>query len=601
QTQRAEEKLHLSEYKVIPLESECLNSKAEREQLYQRVNSLESELESAAEASLEANRLLNDFLISQKENISELKERNHKMSAELKRIQNVLKETEHNLQTVQKNNEDLKASKSELNSSFTVLDEQYTSLQTKMSEIHKKNEELLNDSQKLIQEIDGLRELMARKDSEIESMKGVLLRLDEKNDMSEDQTDNDMSGKSVINFYNIVEMDLKLKSLSIDKNELNVKLSQTMKECQQLNDRVIALETEKQTLKSECEEAGRDRLRAQTELQVLTKYYKEKEVELGKEIGVQHIHRLIKEEDANSLTTQMVAIEDENVSLKSQLQSMKREITETESKYKKQITLLEKQVHENWISARTAQRSLDESKAEATALRQTLTQTFKSSDGFGGDSSFLDDSASSVSSLPDHFGHILPPIPPPPPPMINGFIPGMHLPYNEGPDSMSFWNHNQMGPQMPQMGHNFSSLQTNGAIGNNQNVSFESMGFNAPPMGYAPQFQQQWESASNRDSYSPASHRSNSSPHSHSYMYSQPNSQYSNPMTAMNSMSSPIHNPMANNVVQSSVPSLNMVSEVSHWVQPNGNTSDLNYSHNQSQDTSRSASRNDNPLQTSIV
>ncbi|CAG2174904.1 unnamed protein product [Oppiella nova] len=568
-SQRAEERLHLAEYKVIPLESECLKYKAEREQLCQRIVSLESELESAAEASLEANRLLNDFLISQKENNLELRERTEKMNTELKRIRNILKETETNLQTVQKNNEELKSSKSELNSSLSLLEQEYSSLQLKTNEFIKNNDELLNNTQKLSQEMESLREQTFHKDMEIESLKDVLSHLKETNVFSEDQIDHKTGDNSTNNFYDIVKLDLKLKTITNDKNELNAKLEDMSKKCEQLNDKLVSLETESKTLKTECEDAVRHRLMAQTELELL----------------------LLR-------------------SLRSQLQSMKREITETESKYKKQITLLEKQVHENWILARTAERSLDESKAEATALRQTLTLSVKSVDGFGGDSSYLDDSASSIS---DNFGPILPPLPPPPP-MMNPMMPPMHMSFNEGPDSMSFWNNNPMVPpmnnQFQQMGPNYTFIQSNGSVANNPN--YESMAVSSQPMNYGPPVQQNWDSVSNRDSFSPISHRSTNSPHlNQSYinnnLYSQPNSQYSNPLPQMNpmSMSSPIHNSMANHM-HPSVQSVNMMSEVSHWVQPNGNTSNtsnLNYSHNEydSEQSSRSASRNDTSLHTSIV
>ena len=47
----------------------CLLFKTDRNELRQQVATLESELETASEAGFEANRLLSDFLSSQKENI----------------------------------------------------------------------------------------------------------------------------------------------------------------------------------------------------------------------------------------------------------------------------------------------------------------------------------------------------------------------------------------------------------------------------------------------------------------------------------------------------------------------------------------------------
>ncbi|CAG2111319.1 unnamed protein product, partial [Medioppia subpectinata] len=743
----AVEKLQILEQKVHPLEKACQKYKSEREQLQQRVIGLESDLESAAEAGLEANRLLNDFLTSQKENVSlnssvdalqqqitrqtdivskyeskakqketenkELKEKTDKMSAELERLKNVLKETSLNLETFQKNNDELKASKSELSLSFTELEERYSSLQLKADDYIERNDELLNDFQKLSHELEELKEEKNHKDLEIESFKEILSKLrrhpnkdsetnDEDNDNEEDgeergedgdQMDSAMHDKALSDLYDIVEMDLKLKNVTIDKNELSLKLEEVSKRCEELNHKLESLEEENRSIKTESEGAVKDRLKAQMELEVLTKYYKEKEVELGKEIGVQHIQRQQKEEDekevelgkeigvqhiqrqqkeedVNSMSSQLSALEEENVSLRDQLQSMKKEVSDTENKLKTQINQLEKQVHENWIIARTAQRSLDESKAEASVLRQTLTMSVKSPiDGYAGDASFMDDSASSVSSMHDHFGALPPPPPPPPmppippPALFNQMMAGMQMPYNEEmSDPTALWNQHQMMPPIPppflQMTSQFAPIRPDNAMANDLNNSYNSMlnnqnynsmandpnssynslsndpnmSYNStsndpnssytsmannqsapytslphnsqPVNNYVTQVSQQWETHSNRDTYSPSSHRSTTgSPHQSFPMYSQPNNHYSNPLlaSAANSMSSPMHNNSISNHMQSSQvnnslvntspsvvqssQSVNMFSEPipSHWAQPNGNIPNLNnnYSHHE--------------------
>ncbi len=317
------------------------------------------------------------------------------------RLKSVLKETEHNLEIVQSNNEELKVSKNELSSSLNSLEEQYSILQNKSENYISKNEELLSDVEKYREEIDGLNELIVNKNLELESMKEILSNINRRENIDEidGQSDNNINNeKSLTDLYDIVKMHLELKSLEKDRNQLNSKLEELTIECKQLNDRLLYFEENNQILKTEKENAVQEKLKAQMELEVLSKYYKEKEVELGKEIGVQHIQRKQTEEDATSLASQLRSLEEENISYKSQLQSMKKEIGDTERKYKSQINLLEKQVHENWILARNAERKLEESKAEATVLRQTLTMSVKSPvDGFGGDISFMDDSASSVS------------------------------------------------------------------------------------------------------------------------------------------------------------------------------------------------------------
>ena len=87
QSQIAEERMQLAERKVIPLEKEFAKIKViiasmssnnltffclqiERDQLLQKVITLESEFDTMAETASDAKRLLDDFVTSQKENVN---------------------------------------------------------------------------------------------------------------------------------------------------------------------------------------------------------------------------------------------------------------------------------------------------------------------------------------------------------------------------------------------------------------------------------------------------------------------------------------------------------------------------------------------------
>lgn len=60
-------------------------------------------------------------------------------------------------------------------------------------------------------------------------------------------------------------------------------------------------------------------------------------------------------------------------SLRAQNETLKQEIVSQEVELKGQISVLEKKVHENWVSARQAERRLEELKQEAGQLRNRLT------------------------------------------------------------------------------------------------------------------------------------------------------------------------------------------------------------------------------------
>lgn len=61
------------------------------------------------------------------------------------------------------------------------------------------------------------------------------------------------------------------------------------------------------------------------------------------------------------------------INLRSQTESLKQEIVSQEVELKSQISVLEKKIHENWVTARQTERKLEESKQEAAQLRHRLT------------------------------------------------------------------------------------------------------------------------------------------------------------------------------------------------------------------------------------
>lgn len=58
---------------------------------------------------------------------------------------------------------------------------------------------------------------------------------------------------------------------------------------------------------------------------------------------------------------------------RSQYESLKQELVSQEVELKSQISVLEKKAHESWVSARQAERKLEDMKQEAAQLRNRLT------------------------------------------------------------------------------------------------------------------------------------------------------------------------------------------------------------------------------------
>ena len=399
------------------------------------------------------------------------------------------------------------------------LNEEYSDLKIRNDELIERNDKLSDHIQEMLSDIDLLRDQNSNKDLEIETLRNILEKIrkfekisvnrseDEGTDRIDQTDSNDIT---LSDMFDVVKMELQIKNLIKDKNELVSKLEELNEQYKEVGQRLVDLEDNNLTLESEKESVLQDKMKVQVELEVMKKYYKERELQFG--IEIQQVQRQHNEEDSNSMANRLTAIEEENTSLRDQLKALKKDIANKERNYKSQINHLEKQVHENWILARNAERKLDEAKAEASVLRQTLTLSVKSPvDGFNADS-FLDDSSSSVSDQYQFSGFLPPPPPPPlppPPPIFGAVMPPMLLPYNENNKLTGLRNPIQSEPRIAQELHStsmFNPIQTDIPMGGDPIDSYSSLDY-AQPMS-------QWDSSVDRGTQSPASQLINNYGHS---------------------------------------------------------------------------------------
>ncbi|PNF17692.1 hypothetical protein B7P43_G07365 [Cryptotermes secundus] len=163
-----------------------------------------------------------------------------------------------------------------------------------------------------------------------------------------------------------------LKLMTIERDTLAEKLQGEVDARKLLEDHVMVISEEVTRLRGNYEEAEREKIEAQTRLEVLSNYFKEKETQLQKELGLQEAMCLQKEGDATSTSERITYLQGEIENYKSQNETLKKEILDQERGLRCQIATLEKKAHENWVAARQAERKLEESKQEASQLRNRL-------------------------------------------------------------------------------------------------------------------------------------------------------------------------------------------------------------------------------------
>nr|CAD7261139.1 unnamed protein product [Timema shepardi] len=461
---------------------------------------LEKELEGATEAGLELNKMLGELLSSQQgsdqlvRNMEELQKQLDTQEATMKA----------NLADKSAENEKLQSLITAANEKIALLEEDIHQLNLSLREKEEKEEELLSNSEiiqtqikealdgkaaevlKLSQDVECLqltleevKQALAIRDSEVTVLQDCLKQLR--------SSDDEMEG--VDRFQALLDVGrvrAELKMAVVERDSLAERLQGEEDARRLLEDHVKIVTKEVEKLRSDYEEAEKDKLESQTKLEVLSNYFKQKETQLQKELGLQEAMNIQKDDNFVSSFERIKLLQDEvenyngevsssttslntadghlspkkkkKIKVKrlrqnygSQVDTLKKEIIDQERGLKSQLSTFEKKAHENWVAARQAERRLEEARQEAGQLRNRLTIVEKNRTNTpNGDTSLkMNDRLVSESNgellvdlpvsppLPQHFqrdGLPLSPLPFMPPPHFLGMPP----PFLPPPPGMPF-------------------------------------------------------------------------------------------------------------------------------------------------------------------
>lgn len=452
---------------VMGLNAELEESKVARAELEDQMAALEKELEVATEAGLELNRMLSEFLSAQHgsdtvmKSVEQLQKQldsqqttittmtaslnaknleNETLQAELTAAKDKINSLEEDMQKVNENLNDVLSAKLTMEEHFL---EKNRSLQSQLHEVEDRmsrdTDQLQREKSTLQEMVNELKDSMLTKESEITVLQDCLRQL---TNFSDEEGDDKFQA-----LLDAGHVKAELKCMTIERDTLAEKLQDEADARKLLEDHVQVISEEVARLRRSYEEAEREKIEAQTRLEVLSNYFKEKETQLQKELGLQEAMCLQKKGDATSTYERIKSLQEEIENYKSQNETLKKEILDQERGLKCQIATLEKKAHENWVAARQAERKLEESKQEASQLRNRLIiveknvlntsktgETAAVNDRIPGDSngelptspihmgiSAFQDSPSSPLHYQHHDGlPISPPLP--------ALIPGQHLP-----------------------------------------------------------------------------------------------------------------------------------------------------------------------------
>ncbi|XP_059505167.1 cTAGE family member 5 isoform X2 [Stegostoma tigrinum] len=283
---------------------------------------------------------------------------------ELKAIQINNSKHQESFQTAQEENHHLKQSKEQLLQESEGWEERCSELTEQIK--------LCEKSQKDIQRV------VASKENEVKTLTSCLLKMKLWNVAEEERPAEEMSEEQqkekIEKLISVAKLNAGLKSAEDERNQIYSKLSDEIKAKQELMERIGKLQLEQTSLQNETTQFRTEYKTIQQKLKIMTELYHEKEMELQRNLTLEEHQRLQKEEKLSEVDEKINQATEELSIYRQRAKDLEEELLKTIESYKNQIVSHEKKAHDNWLSAREADRELGNIKRENIHLRQKITE-----------------------------------------------------------------------------------------------------------------------------------------------------------------------------------------------------------------------------------
>ncbi|XP_053836020.1 melanoma inhibitory activity protein 2 isoform X3 [Vidua macroura] len=352
--------------------------------LNKEIENLEKELEEEKSKQSE-----NDTLVA------EIQEKVESLENEEKSIQSQIDEAKSTLKVYQINTERLKTSVQDAVDENSRLQESEKQL---LQEAEGWGERLseLNEQTKMFESSKtDVEEVLKNKESQIKSLTQYILNMKdwssairEDGDAEDNHWDTDIKGetengehladdeqkRTVKKLIYAAKLNACLKTMEAERDQMYSKLSDENKAKGELTERIENLQSQQASLQSENERFESEVQKLQQKLKVMTELYQENEMKLHRKLTVEERERLQKEEKLSKVDEKIIHAAEELNSYRERAKDLEEELERTIRSYENQITSHEKKAHDNWLTARAAERHLNDIKKENAHNRQKLTE-----------------------------------------------------------------------------------------------------------------------------------------------------------------------------------------------------------------------------------
>ncbi|XP_074766023.1 melanoma inhibitory activity protein 2 isoform X4 [Athene noctua] len=353
-------------------------------ELNQEIENLEKELEEEKSKQSE-----NDNLVA------EIQMRVESLENEAKSIQSQIDEAKSTLKVYEINTERLKTSVQDAVDENCHLQESEKQLLQEAEGWGERFSEL-NEQTKMFESSKAdIEEVLKNKESQVKSLTQYLLKMKDwssairdDDDTEDNHWDTDIKGeaengehlddqqkRTVKKLIYAAKLNACLKTLETERDQLYSKLSDENKAKGELTERIENLQSQQGSLQSENEHFEGEVQKLQQKLKVMTELYQENEMKLHRKLTVEERERLQKEEKLSKVDEKINHAAEELNSYRQRAKDLEEELERTIRSYQNQITSHEKKAHDNWLTARAAERHLNDIKKENAHNRQKLTET----------------------------------------------------------------------------------------------------------------------------------------------------------------------------------------------------------------------------------
>ncbi|XP_073484447.1 transport and Golgi organization protein 1 homolog [Aquarana catesbeiana] len=331
------------------------------------------------------NKRKQEMIYEGQKSIEQLKQQYEQHSAELSELQIALNETKLKEQKVRS---DLRSVQEE-NTCLKDRKEQLLKETEGWSERQRELEEQIQLQQKSHKDME---EALAYKENEIEVLTNCIMQLkqlEEDSVAGEDGSwqpggDGELENgelpdkrkeKMKLQIKQMMDVSRVKTTLAIIEEEKDLyqrKLTDEISARHDLEEQIKQLQHDSSSLQSEKTRLDNESKTLRQKVEILTELYQQKEMALQKKLTQEEYERQEKEQRLSVADEKAILAVEEVKIYKQRIQEMEEELQKTERSFKNQIASHEKKAHENWLVARTAERTLAEEKRECANLRQKL-------------------------------------------------------------------------------------------------------------------------------------------------------------------------------------------------------------------------------------